>query len=127
MHGRTDIQHLMQACKRWQSLIGKHVMSCVCVCVCVCVQAAPDAKLADLKALLGRMLFGSTAMDKKVRTLRYVTLRYVRFVLQSMIMHGKTLQHLSCTCVSLRHAWTRIPTVCVYVRVCVCVCVCVCV
>jgi hypothetical protein len=33
----------------------------------MCVQAAPDAKLADLKALLGRMLFSGNAMDKKVR------------------------------------------------------------
>ncbi|EFJ51883.1 hypothetical protein VOLCADRAFT_56598 [Volvox carteri f. nagariensis] len=31
------------------------------------VQASPDAKLNDLKALLGRMLFSGSAMDKKVR------------------------------------------------------------
>lgn len=30
------------------------------------MQAAPDAKLADLKALLGRMMFSGTAVDKKV-------------------------------------------------------------
>ncbi|KAJ9523392.1 hypothetical protein QJQ45_005295 [Haematococcus lacustris] len=30
------------------------------------VQAAPDAKLADLKALLGRMLFSGLSVDKKV-------------------------------------------------------------
>lgn len=30
------------------------------------VQASPDAKLNDLKSLLGRMLFSSGAMDKKV-------------------------------------------------------------
>ncbi|KAG2485398.1 hypothetical protein HYH03_015884 [Edaphochlamys debaryana] len=33
------------------------------------VQASPDAKLNDLKQLLGRMLFSGTAMDKKVRVL----------------------------------------------------------
>lgn len=33
------------------------------------VTAAPDAKLADLKALLGRMLFSGTAMEKPVRVL----------------------------------------------------------
>jgi len=31
------------------------------------IHAAPDAKLNDLKQLLGRMLFSGTAMDKKVR------------------------------------------------------------
>lgn len=31
------------------------------------VHASPDAKLNDLKNLLGRMLFSSGAMDKKVR------------------------------------------------------------
>ena len=31
------------------------------------VQAAPDAKINDLKQLLGRMLFSGTAMEKKVR------------------------------------------------------------
>lgn len=31
------------------------------------IRAAPDAKLNDLKQLLGRMLFSGTAMDKKVR------------------------------------------------------------
>lgn len=30
------------------------------------IQAAPDAKLNDLKQLLGRMLFSGSAMDKKV-------------------------------------------------------------
>lgn len=30
------------------------------------LQASPDAKLNDLKALLGRMLFSGTAMEKKV-------------------------------------------------------------
>jgi ATPase subunit of ABC transporter with duplicated ATPase domains len=30
------------------------------------VRAAPDAKLNDLKQLLGRMLFSGSAMDKKV-------------------------------------------------------------
>jgi hypothetical protein len=35
------------------------------------VQAAPDAKLADLKALLGRMLFSGTAVDKKVGGRRF--------------------------------------------------------
>ncbi|GLI58502.1 hypothetical protein VaNZ11_000233, partial [Volvox africanus] len=33
------------------------------------VQASPDAKLNDLKALLGRMLFSGAAMEKKVRVL----------------------------------------------------------
>eukprot|EP00197_Chlamydomonas_leiostraca_P006476 CAMPEP_0202869404 /NCGR_PEP_ID=MMETSP1391-20130828/12431_1 /ASSEMBLY_ACC=CAM_ASM_000867 /TAXON_ID=1034604 /ORGANISM="Chlamydomonas leiostraca, Strain SAG 11-49" /LENGTH=706 /DNA_ID=CAMNT_0049549717 /DNA_START=43 /DNA_END=2163 /DNA_ORIENTATION=- len=33
------------------------------------VQASPDAKLADLKALLGRMMFSGLAMDKKVKVL----------------------------------------------------------
>jgi ATPase subunit of ABC transporter with duplicated ATPase domains len=31
------------------------------------VQAAPDAKINDLKQLLGRMLFSGNAMEKKVR------------------------------------------------------------
>lgn len=31
------------------------------------IQASPDAKLNDLKQLLGRMLFSGSAMDKKVR------------------------------------------------------------
>lgn len=30
------------------------------------IRASPDAKLNDLKQLLGRMLFSGTAMDKKV-------------------------------------------------------------
>ena len=30
------------------------------------VDAAPDAKLNDIKALLGRMMFSGKAMDKKV-------------------------------------------------------------
>lgn len=30
------------------------------------VEAAPDAKINDLKQLLGRMLFSGNAMDKKV-------------------------------------------------------------
>jgi ATPase subunit of ABC transporter with duplicated ATPase domains len=30
------------------------------------INAAPDAKLNDLKQLLGRMLFSGSAMDKKV-------------------------------------------------------------
>eukprot|EP00879_Flechtneria_rotunda_P011902 GHRR01012431.1.p1 GENE.GHRR01012431.1~~GHRR01012431.1.p1 ORF type:complete len:661 (+),score=250.45 GHRR01012431.1:1092-3074(+) len=33
------------------------------------VQAAPDAKINDLKQLLGRMLFSGSAMDKKVKVL----------------------------------------------------------
>ncbi|KXZ43852.1 hypothetical protein GPECTOR_79g131 [Gonium pectorale] len=33
------------------------------------VQASPDAKLNDLKALLGRMLFSGLAMEKKVKVL----------------------------------------------------------
>ncbi|GFR43044.1 hypothetical protein Agub_g4050 [Astrephomene gubernaculifera] len=33
------------------------------------VKSAPDAKLNDLKALLGRMLFSGAAMEKKVRVL----------------------------------------------------------
>lgn len=31
------------------------------------VQAAPDAKLNDIKALLGRMMFSGKAMEKKVQ------------------------------------------------------------
>lgn len=31
------------------------------------VQAAPDAKVPDLKALLGRMLFSGNTVEKKVR------------------------------------------------------------
>lgn len=30
------------------------------------IQASPDAKLNDLKSLLGRMMFSGTAMEKKV-------------------------------------------------------------
>jgi ATPase subunit of ABC transporter with duplicated ATPase domains len=30
------------------------------------IRSSPDAKLNDLKQLLGRMLFSGTAMDKKV-------------------------------------------------------------
>lgn len=32
------------------------------------IRAAPDAKLNDLKQLLGRMLFSGSAMEKKVRS-----------------------------------------------------------
>ena len=32
------------------------------------VEAAPDAKLNDIKALLGRMMFSGKAMEKKVFT-----------------------------------------------------------
>jgi ATPase subunit of ABC transporter with duplicated ATPase domains len=35
------------------------------------VQAAPDAKINDLKQLLGRMLFSGNAMEKKVRSCRH--------------------------------------------------------
>lgn len=31
------------------------------------VRAAPDAKLNDVKALLGQMMFSGDAMEKKVR------------------------------------------------------------
>lgn len=34
------------------------------------VKAAPDAKLNDIKALLGRMMFSGKAMEKKVCTSR---------------------------------------------------------
>ncbi len=33
------------------------------------VRASPDAKLADLKALLGRLLFSGSAMEKRVKVL----------------------------------------------------------
>lgn len=34
-------------------------------------QSSPDAKLNDLKSLLGRMLFSGNAMDKKVSLTDY--------------------------------------------------------
>ena len=33
------------------------------------IQTSPDAKLNDLKQLLGRMMFSGNAMDKKVKVL----------------------------------------------------------
>jgi ATPase subunit of ABC transporter with duplicated ATPase domains len=44
------------------------------------VGSAPDAKVNDLKQLLGRMLFSGNAMEKKVRTCECLCVRLWRGV-----------------------------------------------
>lgn len=41
------------------------------------VQSAPDAKINELKQLLGRMLFSGTAMEKKVSCKKAAIVRFV--------------------------------------------------
>jgi hypothetical protein len=49
------------------NLVVIRVLSCTQMTVLdTLIQASPDAKLNDLKQLLGRMLFSGSAMDKKV-------------------------------------------------------------
>jgi len=39
---------------------------CPSSCTPTCCRAAPDAKLNEIKALLGKMLFSGSGMEKKV-------------------------------------------------------------